>query len=222
MKSQFPEALLKRLHSSGVMTVLVVDELSSAVPLARALLDGGISAMELALRTPVAFEALKVIKENVPDMLAGVGTILTPKQVREAVAAAAEFGVSPGTNPDVIQEARKLGLPFAPGIVTPTDLETAVTLGCRELKFFPAETSGGLPYLRSMGAPYCHLGIQFIPLGGLNQENIATYLAEPSVLVVGGSWIAPRKLIREGAWDTITSYAAKASQCVQEVRGKDA
>ena len=167
MDSQFPTSMLDRISSAGVIAVMVVDQAVDAVPLARALIACGIDVMELTLRTPAALEALRLIKQEVPEMLAGVGTVLTRSQIDEVVDAGGAFAVAPGLNPSVVQHAQSLGLPFAPGVATPSEIERAVELGCRELKFFPAEPIGGLQYLRSMAAPYSHLGLKFIPLGGI-------------------------------------------------------
>lgn len=211
----FSSEITDRLSATGVVAVLMIDDVDAAVPLAQALCDGGVDAMELTLRTPVAFAALREIRRHVPQMLAGIGTILTPAQIREAVAAGAAFGVSPGTNPVVVQTAHDHGLPFAPGIATPTDIEIAVSLGCRVLKFFPAEPSGGLSYLRSIAAPFLHLGVQFLPLGGVNSQNMVDYLADPTVLAVGGSWLAPRELIQSKNWDGLRARAAEASEIIR-------
>ena len=220
MKELFNEKLTGRIEACGVIAVLVIDRVEDAVPLAKALLAGGIDVMELTLRTPAAIEALKEIKRNVPEMIAGIGTILTPEQVMEAKAAGAEFGVAPGMNPRVVAKAKEAGLPFAPGICTPSDIEAALEHGCRLLKFFPAETSGGLAHLKNMSAPYMHLGLKFIPLGGLDQNNLASYLADPSVAAVGGSWIAKRDMIKANDWAAITAAAAKATETVKAIRGK--
>jgi 2-dehydro-3-deoxyphosphogluconate aldolase/(4S)-4-hydroxy-2-oxoglutarate aldolase len=220
MESQFDPELLGRIERCGVIAVLVVDDARHAVPLAGALLAGGVDAMELTLRTDAAVDALLAIRKDVPEMLAGIGTILRPEQVRTVAEAGAAFGVSPGVNPRVVSEARRVGLPFAPGIVTPSDVEAALELGCRELKFFPAESSGGIEYLKSMAAPYVHLGVRFVPLGGVNTKNLAKYLGEPIVLAVGGSWLAPRELIAAENWRAITERAAEASRIVSECRGK--
>ena len=210
MESQFRPEIIARLQRCGIVAVLVIDRVDDAVPLARALLDGGVDVMELTLRTPAAVAALHVIRREVPEMLAGMGTVLTPQQVAEVHAAGAAFGVAPGMNPRVIREAQRLGLPFAPGVVTPSDTEAALELGCRELKFFPAEPSGGLAYLKSLAAPYAHLGLRFLPLGGLHAGNLADYLADPLILAVGGSWLAPRKLISGQRWKEITQRVREA------------
>lgn len=218
MESQFPAEVSDRIERAGVIAVLVIDKVEHGRPLAEALLAGGVAAMELTLRTPAAIDALRVIRHEVPEMLAGIGTILTPQQVDQSIEAGAAFGVAPGLNRRVVERAQTSGLPFAPGITTPSEIEAAVELGCRDLKFFPAEPSGGMAYLRSMHAPYAHLGLRFIPLGGLNADNMVTYLADPAVPAVGGSWIAPRKLIQQEDWSAITENAAECRQLIDELR----
>jgi 2-dehydro-3-deoxyphosphogluconate aldolase / (4S)-4-hydroxy-2-oxoglutarate aldolase len=212
------EDLTRHLHQTGVVAVLIIDHAGEAVPLARALLAGGIDSIELTLRTPAALECLRRIRHEVPEMNVGAGTILTPEQVHQAREAGASFGVSPGLNPRVVAEARRAGLPFAPGVCTPTDIELAVESGCRVLKFFPAEPCGGLPCLRAISAPFQHLGVRFIPLGGVAPANAAQYLSEPSVLALGGSWLAPKDLIARGDWDAITRLARDARAIVNQVR----
>ena len=204
-QAKFPEEILQRLQSTGVVAGFSVEKVEHAVPLTQALLAGGIGAIELTLRTPAAMAGLKAICADVPDMLIGVGTILTPKLVKEVKTAGADFGVAPGMNPRVIRAAQEVGLPFAPGIATPSDLEAAIELGCRLVKFFPAEASGGIPYLRSMSAPYKHLGVQYFPLGGLNADNMVAYLKEPNVVAVGGSWIVKKELVNDEDWAGISA-----------------
>ncbi|WP_417730410.1 bifunctional 4-hydroxy-2-oxoglutarate aldolase/2-dehydro-3-deoxy-phosphogluconate aldolase [Rosistilla oblonga] len=221
MKSQFPDEMLQRIQSCGVVAVIVIDNPQDAVPLAQALLAGGIQAIELTLRTPPAIEAIRAIAAEVPEVLVGAGTVLTPEQVDEVVDAGAAFAVAPGLNRRVVERCQSRGLPFAPGIVTPSDIELAVELGCRELKFFPAEPSGGMSYLKSVAAPYAHLGLQFIPLGGLDAGNMASYLGSPLVPAIGGSWIAPRKLIQQQAWAEITQNATEASRIVAATQNKE-
>jgi 2-dehydro-3-deoxyphosphogluconate aldolase / (4S)-4-hydroxy-2-oxoglutarate aldolase len=214
----FPENLLARIKQTGVVAVLTIDDATDAVPLARALLAGGADCMELTLRTPAAITALRQIKAEVPQMLAGVGTILTTSQVTEVAAAGAAFGVAPGMNPGVVRAAQQAGLPFAPGVLTPSDIEQALEQDCRVLKFFPAEPAGGLPYLKSMAAPYAHLNLRFIPLGGLDAQNAERYLADPLIAAVGGSWIAPRELVRQRQWQKIAENAQTAVETARRVR----
>jgi len=214
----FDSELSGRLHDCGVVAVLMLERAEDAVPLARALYDGGVGAMELTLRTPAAVDALKAIVADVPEMLAGVGTILTPDQVATVHEAGAAFGVAPGCSPCVVAAAREVGLPFAPGVATPTEVEQAIRLGCRTLKLFPAERLGGLPYLKSMAAPFTHLGVRFVPLGGVNASNMADYLGDPLILAVGGSWVAPKDRIAAKDWAGIGETAARVSALVREIR----
>jgi len=220
MTPAFQPELAQRIQETGIVAVLVIDRAEDAVPLARALLAGGVNVMELTLRTPAALDALKAIRAGVPEMVAGVGTILTTDQVKQVVEANAAFGVSPGVNPRVLAAAREAGLSFAPGIVTPSDIELAVEHGCKLLKFFPAEPSGGLAYLKAIAAPYAHLGLRYLPLGGVSDKNMASYLVDANIAALGGSWLAPRDLIKAGAWDGITALAADAVQIIKSTRQK--
>ena len=210
LKSQFPAEMLKRIERTRVIAVLILEDAAHAVPLAQALLAGGVDAMELTLRTDAAIDALKRIREHVPEMLAGIGTVLNVDQIDDVVAAGAHFAVSPGLNAAVVRKAQDVGLPFAPGVMTPSEIEAAIQLGCRELKFFPAEPSGGIVMLNSIRAPYAHLGIRFVPLGGVNADNMSSWVSNPGVFAVGGSWLAPQDVISDRNWDEITRRAAEA------------
>ncbi len=211
------EDLIGRIANAGVVAVLVIDRSEDAVPLAHALLEGGVDVMELTLRTPAALEAARAIVRDVPEMTVGIGTILTEDQVARSCDAGASFGVSPGLNADIVRMARSQGFFFMPGIVTPSDVEGALRLGLRYLKFFPAEPSGGVRYLRSLAAPYAHLGIRYVPLGGVTRENMKGYLESGLVLAVGGSWIAPRQKILDHDWAAITRAAGDAREAFREV-----
>src|SRR5258708_27436926 len=192
-----------KIERSGIVAVLVVDSAQDAVPLARALLAGGIGVMELTLRTPAALDALKIIRAEVPEMLAGVGTILTTAQVDATVKAGAAFGVAPGFNPKIVSAARSAGLPFAPGIMTPSYIVGPLELDCRLLKFFPAETTGGIKHLSAIAAPYAHLGVKYMPLGGINIKNVASYFESPLVAGIGGSLVPVRKIFQPHRWETL-------------------
>jgi len=220
MTPAFDSQLAGRIESSGVVAVLIIDRVEDAVPLAKSLLAGGITAMELTLRTPAALDALREVVREVPGILAGAGTILSPAQVTQVVEAGAAFGVAPGANPRVLAAAREAGLSFAPGITTPTDIEIAVENDCRVLKFFPAEPMGGLKYLKAIAAPYAHFGLKYIPLGGVNEDNMTAYLSDPLISALGGSWLAPKDLIKAGNWDAITTLAKNASAKVSAARAK--
>ena len=210
--------LAKKINDTGIIAVLIIDELKHAVPLAEALLRGGVDIIELTLRTPVAVDAAKLIKKEVPEITLGFGTVLTIDQVLSVVNAGADFAVAPGCNPKIITEAQNQGLSFAPGIMTPTDIEIALELGCRILKFFPAETSGGMAHLQSMVAPYQHLGLKFIPLGGCNINNASSYLQSDLIAAIGGSWIAKRGLIQAENWSGITQNAKEITNLIKQVR----
>ncbi len=199
--------IFKKITARSLIAVLIVDEIEEAVDAANALLKGGVSVIELALRTSVAFEAIRAVIDNCPDMLVGAGTVLQPGQVENAVKAGAHFALSPGINKDVIREAADIKLPFVPGISTPSELQQAIDLDCRQVKLFPAEPLGGLPYLMGLASPYKHLQVKYIPLGGVNISNMGDYLSYPDVMAVGGSWLTPKGVIKEGAWEKVTDMA---------------
>jgi 2-dehydro-3-deoxyphosphogluconate aldolase / (4S)-4-hydroxy-2-oxoglutarate aldolase len=219
MYNLFSDSLLNKIRKNAVIAVLVIDDAKDALPLADALLKGGIEIMELTLRTEAAFDAVKLLIEERPQMTVGVGTILTAEQVERVAILGASFGVSPGMNPKIVDIAKREALPFAPGIMTPSDIEVALEFGCRLFKFFPASSAGGLAHLKNISAPYQHLGLEFIPLGGVKQDNLQTFLEAPNVAGVGGSWIATRELINAKNWDQITKNASEASKTVKSVRG---
>jgi 2-dehydro-3-deoxyphosphogluconate aldolase/(4S)-4-hydroxy-2-oxoglutarate aldolase len=214
MTTSFSEPILEKIRQQKIIAVVVIDDAEDAVPLARALYEGGISAIELTLRTPSAFDSLHLILQHCPETMAGAGTVISTSQVAKAVEIGAAFAVAPGLNPDVVRAAKQARLPFAPGIATPTDIEAAYSLDCKLLKFFPAEPSGGIAYLNAIAGPYAHLGMEYIPLGGLDEKNFTRYLALKNVPAVGGSWIAPRDLIQKKDWATITANAQRAIQQV--------
>ena len=216
--SEQESAVFAELKKAVIIAVLIIERAEDAAPLARALYEGGVRAMELTLRTPVAFDALRAVRAEVPEMLAGLGTILTPDQARRAVDEGASFGVSPGVNRRTIEAALAAGLPFAPGICTPSDIETALEYDRKVLKFFPAEPSGGLKYLETVAAPYAHLGVGYIPLGGVNPSNCSAWLSNKHVVGIGGSWLAPKELIAAGKWSAITDAALQATAIRDSVR----
>jgi 2-dehydro-3-deoxyphosphogluconate aldolase/(4S)-4-hydroxy-2-oxoglutarate aldolase len=220
MSKAFPDPLQQTIEQSGIIAVLVLEDSSKAVPLARALLDGGIRAIELTLRTPAALDSLRAIRSEVPEMIVGAGTVLQPEQIASVCDAGASFAVSPGLNPRVLAAARAANLPFAPGIATPSDIEAALEHGCSLLKFFPSEPSGGLNFLRSIAAPYAHLGLRYIPLGGINETNLASYASDPLIAAIGGSWLAPKPMIQAADWQGITALASSAVSAIAAARQK--
>ena len=210
--------IANKIIDTGIIAVLILDELEHAVPLAAALLKGGVNTIELTLRTPIALDAARQIKSAFPEVNLGFGTVLTTDQLKSVVDIGADFAVSPGCNPKILNEAQKHGMPFAPGIMTPTDIELALELGCRILKFFPAATSGGMKHLKSIAAPYQHLGLKFIPLGGVNMTNAREYLESPFIAAIGGSWVASRQLILKEDWKTITNNAIQVRDLIKKIR----
>lgn len=204
----------RSLCEKKLIAVLVIDDAEDAVPVAKALLAGGVDAMELTLRTPVALDAVRKILAEVPDMIAGIGTILTTEHLVEAFTARAHFGVSPGVNSEIIKKAKEVGFSFGPGVMTPTDIDGSIREGCRLLKFFPSESSGGLAHLKNIAAPFLHLGPKFIPLGGVTVENLQSYLESELVGAVGGSWLAPRQTIADKNFLQIEKNAREARRIV--------
>jgi 2-dehydro-3-deoxyphosphogluconate aldolase/(4S)-4-hydroxy-2-oxoglutarate aldolase len=207
MKDFFTKAIRAKLAATRAVATVTIHEAQAAKPLAEALLAGGIRCLEITLRTPAALEAMRVVAKAYPEVMVMAGTVITPEQVRQVQDAGAVCAVAPGMNRAVIEAALATKIPFAPGITTPSEIEAALEYNCDILKFFPAEPSGGLPYLKNMQAPYAHLGLKFIPLGGLNAENAKAYLAEDCIIAVGGSWIATAQAIAAGDWQGISARA---------------
>ncbi len=212
MQKLFTQELLNKITASKIIAVLVVENTDDMIPLTEALLKGGIDSFELTLRTPNALDCIRLVKEQFPEITLGAGTVLTTQDVCNVKEAGADFAVAPGFNAKIVAKAKEVNLPFAPGVCTPSEIEGAVELGCRLLKYFPAETMGGVKHLNSMVAPYKHLGLSFIPLGGLNLNNELTYMNESLVAAIGGSWIAKADLIASKNWEQITKNALEAKQ----------
>jgi 2-dehydro-3-deoxyphosphogluconate aldolase / (4S)-4-hydroxy-2-oxoglutarate aldolase len=192
-----------------VLPVVVVDSLDQAVPVARALVAGGLPAIELTLRTPVALDAIRAIAAEVPDILVGAGTITTPDQAELAAEAGAQFLVSPGLTPSLLAAMQDTGLPFLPGTATASEVLAALEAGCTELKCFPAEAAGGAAYLKAIGGPLPTA--RFCPTGGITLAAAPTYLALPNVGCVGGTWLTPADALAAGDWARVTALAAEAA-----------
>ncbi|MEO0415577.1 MAG: bifunctional 4-hydroxy-2-oxoglutarate aldolase/2-dehydro-3-deoxy-phosphogluconate aldolase [Verrucomicrobiota bacterium] len=171
-------------------------------------------AVEIALRTPAALGALERCCSAFPEMIVGAGTVLTADQAKSVKDAGATFAVSPGLNPTTVEATQDLDLPFAPGVITPSDIELAVSLGCRTLKLFPAGPMGGLDYLKVVAAPFSHLGVRFIPLGGINAANARAYVSDPHVLAIGGSWLASPAAIEAADWAGVEQRSREAIDLV--------
>lgn len=217
MSTAFPENLIDRLATTRVVAGFSTDDSEDAVDTAKALRDGGIDALEVTLRTANAIDGIQAIAQACPDMLLGVGTILTPEQIKQVNDAGAAFGVAPGISRQVIQAAREADFPFAPGIATPSDLTLAIEEDLRFVKLFPAEASGGVDYLKSIAAPFASYGIKYFPFGGVNQQNMSDYLSLSSVAAVGGTWIAPSSMIADRDWAGITRRAQDTRAAVDQL-----
>lgn len=205
------------IEKRKVIAVLTIANAEDAVPTAEALLKGGISAIELTLRTAAGMECIKRIRKALPEVLIGAGTVLTPRQVWEAKDAGAHFGVAPGTNARVIAAAQDAGLFFGPGIFTPSDIETCLEYNCTLLKYFPA-ASCGMAHLKAMSAPYNHLGLKYIPLGGVTVTNLKEMLSDKLIAAVGGSWLAKPEHIAERKFAEIEANAAAAAKIIAELK----
>ena len=202
-----------------VVPVIAIDSVDAALPLADALLEGGLPVAEITFRTEAAAEVIAKIAKERPSMVLGAGTVLTAENLGRACNAGAKFGVAPGLNPDVVAEAAHRGLPFMPGVITPSEIEQALAMGLKLLKFFPAEAFGGLKVIKALSAPYAHAGVQFMPTGGVSMANLADYLAEKLIACVGGTWIASREAIAEKKWAQIRDNCKAAIEIVKKVRG---
>ncbi|MBQ8605516.1 MAG: bifunctional 4-hydroxy-2-oxoglutarate aldolase/2-dehydro-3-deoxy-phosphogluconate aldolase [Clostridia bacterium] len=210
------EQLIKTISDTGIVPVVKLDRADDAVPLAKALRDGGINCAEITFRTDAAEESIKRIAKEFPDMLIAAGTVLTPAQADAAMNAGAKFVVSPGLNPEVVKHCKEKGYPIIPGVCTPTEVEAALSLGLTYLKFFPAEAAGGVNMIKSMAAPYTM--VKFMPTGGINLKNVADYLGCKAVYACGGSWMVPADKIAAGDFDTIEKLTADAVKILKEIR----
>jgi 2-dehydro-3-deoxyphosphogluconate aldolase/(4S)-4-hydroxy-2-oxoglutarate aldolase len=206
--------VLDTIAKARLLPVVVLERAEGAVPLARALMAGGLPVAEVTFRSDAAAASIAAIAAEVPEMLLGAGTVLTEAQVAAAVEAGAQFLVTPGFNPAVVAAARRAGVPIVPGINNPTGVEAAMAEGLGAVKFFPAEPTGGVPFLKALAGPYAQM--RFIPTGGIGPGNLGSYLALPQVLACGGSWMVDPKLIAAGRFDEITNLTAAA---VEAARG---
>lgn len=195
------------------MPAVSFENANQALKVTEAILDGGLNIMEVPLRTTEAFTAIKRIREKMPEMIIGAGTILTLSQLRQAKESGAYFGLAPGFNPSIVKAAEEMDFPFIPGVMTPSEIEMAIAHSCLTLKLFPVAQVGGVSMLKALFGPYKHTGVNFIPMGGISLENMGGYLSQENVLAVGGSWIADKRLIASRDYKAIninTKLAVKA------------
>ena len=203
--------IVETLKSAGIIPVIVIEDEAKAVPLARALVNGGLPVLEVTFRTKAAAGAIARIKAEVPDAVVGAGTLLTAEQVRAAVKAGAVFGVAPGFDPAVMAAAKEAGLPMVPGIATASELSQALTAGAPMVKFFPAEAAGGVKMIKNLLGAFRFTGVKFMPTGGINPANVKDYLAVPEIVACGGTWIVPKEALASNDWDAIEKLAAEAA-----------
>lgn len=202
--------ILTQLGAIKLIPVVIIDNEEHAIPLARAIQKGGLPTMEITFRTLAAKGALERIAKALPNILLGAGTVLTVEQVEIAVACGAKYIVSPGINKKVVEHCLKNDITIIPGVLTPTEIETAIEMELEVVKFFPAEAIGGVEYLTAVSAPYKN--IKFIPTGGINESNVASYLALPQVVACGGSWMVKSEFIRTKQFSEIQKLTAQAKQ----------
>ena len=208
---------IDQVAACGVVPVVVLEDAAQAVPTAKALLKGGINAMEITFRTAAARDSIAKVAKEVPEMIVGAGTVINVEQLHAAVEAGAKFIVSPGSDADIIREAMKLNVAVTPGVVTPSEIMLGLRLGVKVFKFFPAESFGGLKTIKALCGPFPQ--IRIIPTGGINQANVADYFKNPKIVAVGGSWMCTKDMISAGDFDAITEKSRAATDLFKEIRG---
>ena len=206
-----------KIAAVGILPVIAVPSPEAAVPLAAALVQGGLCAVEVTLRNPWALDAIAAIRAAQPQMVIGAGTILAERQVADAQAVGADFLVSPGLDPDIVHAAQAVDLPIVPGVTNPSEIIAAMKLGLRTLKFFPAEISGGVAALTLYHGPFPD--VRFVPTGGMTFDNVGTYLAKPFVAACGGSWMAKTADIKAGEWSKIAEGSRRSAEIARAARG---
>ena len=202
--------IVKTLGDAKIIPVIVIENEAQAVPLAKALVKGGLPVLEVTFRTQAAAGAIAAIRREVPEAVVGAGTILTVEQLKAAKAAGAVFGVAPGFDPVVVAEAKAQDLPFCPGIATASELSQALTAGCKMVKFFPAEAAGGVKMIKNLLGAFRFTGVKFMPTGGVKPTNVAEYLAVPEIICCGGTWIVPKDALAAGDYAAIERLASEA------------
>ena len=207
--------VVETLKGAGIIPVIVIEDEAKAVPLAKALVEGGLPVLEITFRTKAAAGAIAKIRAEVPDAIVGAGTLLTREQVRAAKAAGAVFGVAPGFDPAIVACAQEVGLPMVPGIATASELSQALTAGVPMVKFFPAEAAGGVKMVKNLLGAFRFTGVKFMPTGGINPQNVRDYLAVPEIVACGGTWIVPKDALAAGDWEKIRALAAEAAAIVK-------
>ena len=207
--------IVETLGKAGIIPVIVIEKEEQAVPLAKALVKGGLPVLEVTFRTKAAAAAIAAIRQQVPEAVVGAGTLLTVEQLKAAKAAGAVFGVAPGFDPAIVGAAKAEGLPFCPGVATASELSQALTAGCPMVKFFPAEAAGGVKMIKNLLGAFRFTGVKFMPTGGVNPANVADYLAVPEIICCGGTWLVPKDALAAGDYAKIEQLAADAAALVK-------
>lgn len=210
---------MKNVLAKRLLPAVVIDQADLAAPLAETLLRAGLNVIEITFRTAAAEEAIRNVAKRFPEMVLGAGTLLTADQVARAAGAGATFGVAPGLNEAVAAEAKRCGMTMIPGVMTPTEVDRAIGLGCQVLKFFPADAAGGIKMLKALAGPFAHTGVKFVPTGGIDARNMGEYLALPVVAAVGGSWMVEKSLIASQNWAQIEKLTREALAAAQPRAG---
>ena len=211
------KTIAEQFYQYGVVPVVVLEEAKDALPLAKALVEGGLPCAEVTFRTEAAEESIRLMSEKYPEMLVGAGTVLTTKQVDRAAAAGAKFIVSPGFDPEIVDYCLEKKIPVFPGCITPSEVAQAVKRGLEVVKFFPAEQAGGVAMIKAMAAPYTM--VKFMPTGGISAKNLKDYLSFGKILCCGGSWMVKGDMIRNGEFDKIRELAKEAVELAASIRG---
>ncbi|MEX0904927.1 MAG: bifunctional 4-hydroxy-2-oxoglutarate aldolase/2-dehydro-3-deoxy-phosphogluconate aldolase [Balneolaceae bacterium] len=206
--------MFQTLLKKKLLPAVTLPDADSALRVAEALLEGGLNVMEVTFRTSAATAALTAVAKEFPEMKIGAGTILSPEQVSAAKDAGAQFGLAPGLNISVIRAAKELEFAFIPGVATPSEIETALELGCKMLKLFPVSTLGGTDYLHSLQGPYHHTGVKFLAMGGIKPSNLKQYLENEMVAAAGGSWMTSQKAIADKNFSEITEQVRKSAKII--------
>lgn len=210
-------SISEQIMKAGIVPVVVLDKAEDAIPLANALLAGGVNFMEITLRTACALDAIKLVSANVPDMIVGAGTVINVEQAKKAVDAGAKFIVSPGLSVETVKWCNENDITCCPGCVTPTEIMTAISLGLKVVKFFPANVYGGIKAIKALSAPFGD--VKFLPTGGVSADNMAEFLEVKSVAAVGGSWICTKADVNNGEFEKITKLSKEATDIIKSIRG---
>lgn len=212
------QSIFEKLSEYRVIPVISIESVDFALGLADALIEGRLPVAEITFRTDAAADVISLLADKRPELILGAGTVLNTENVQKAKDCGAAFAVAPGFNPDVVNKSGEIGLPFVPGVSNPTNIESALSLGCKTLKFFPAEASGGINYLNAIATPYKHTGVKFVPTGGVNADNLAGYLTNPFILACGGTWIAKKDDITDGNWGKIKSNCLEVAKIIKDLQ----